>query len=760
MKLIICPNDTKMKLLEEEKNNTSLSNNKYLSKTEYLNSYYGEYNVDAIYYLMNKYKYHIDIAKVYLKNLMYIEDKPYKSKKLLFLKDLKKEMEPFLITHPTFKNYLKSKEIEVNNIYDLEPIDQKNLSYEINIPKVDLSNIVYEFPSLEKEVSFVCLEIRKLLEKDIPLNKIYLVNVSEDYYYTLDKMFSYYGIPIMIPYKNSIYGTKIVKDYLEENILLDQDDEITNKLKDVLGELSVLDEDSVKRDILISRLKNTYLKNTRLEEAVTIKDLKNSTFNDDEYVFLLGFNQDSMPSVIKDIDYLNDYEKEELGLYTTTERNKLERKLIPYLISSIKNITITYKLSSPFEKYYPSSFIKDYNLEVIRDIDENYHYSSEYNKIRLGEYLDNFDIYGEKSEDLILLNSNYDIKYKSYSNKFTGINKDKYLENLPVPLRLSYTSLNNYNECRFKYYINNVLKLGIYEDTFQAYIGSLYHYILENYNKPNFDFNEYWDKYLEKRELSLKEVTLLSRIKKDAEEFIQVLLKQNTYTEFKNELHEKELTIPVRTDIAVEFTGKIDKIMSYQNLNDTYYSIVDYKSGKIDTHIEPMKYGLHMQLPIYLYLLNYSKLFDNPMFTGIYYQNILFNKETWSLKLEEDDHKKYYLKGYSTNNLDLLSKFDKNYKDSNFIYNMSYTEEKGFNSYAKIIDSDTMYLLMEYTKKLIDQKTDEILEAKFGIDPKVLDKKNISCQYCNFEDICFKTNDDEKRLEKVNDLSFLGGDIK
>ena len=197
--------------------------------------------------------------------------------------------------------------------------------------------------------------------------------------------------------------------------------------------------------------------------------------------------------------------------------------------------------------------------------------------------------------------------------------------------------------------------------------------------------------------------------------------------------------------------------MTYQNLNDTYYSIVDYKSGDIDTHIEPMKYGLHMQLPIYLYLLNYGKLFDNPIFTGIYYQNILFSKPTWSLKLEKDDEKKYYLQGYSTNDINILEKFDTTYKDSCFIRSMSYKDDK-FESNTKIIDSDTMYLLIKYVKKHINLKTEEILNRDFTINPKFIENKDVSCKYCNFEDICYKTNKDYINLDKVSDLSFLGGE--
>ena len=211
------------------------------------------------------------------------------------------------------------------------------------------------------------------------------------------------------------------------------------------------------------------------------------------------------------------------------------------------------------------------------------------------------------------------------------------------------------------------------------------------------------------------------------------------------------------TELVV-FMGFIDKIMFYKKVEDTYFSIVDYKTGFIDTHIEPMKYGLHMQLPVYLYLIHYSKIFTNPIFTGIYYQNILFNYPTWSLKLEQDMKDRFLLKGYSTDDTDVLKKFDITYKDSEYIKSMKYSPEKGFGAYSKIIDGDTLYNLVHYTKKHISDRVDEILSGDFEIDPKVYALNNVSCEFCKFNDICFMRKSQLKYLDKVDDLSFLGGE--
>ena len=759
-KLIVCPNEEKIKLLLNLSKDKELHSIKFMTKNEYLNNYYFTYNDDAIYYLMNKYNYNIDVCKVYLNNLYVIDiNKEYNSSKLRFLKDLKKELidNNLLIFNNGFKEYLKDKEIIVKNYYDLDLYEEEALNYKNDIIPSSINNSIYEFNTMEEEVSFVCDKIIELLNIGVDINKISLCNVSSDYYYTLKRLFSYYNIPINIPFKNSIYSTKVVKDYLDTGIIdLDNIDKSTINKK-IINNIRDLN-DPINREIVINNLKNTYIPNTKYSNAVSIKDLFKEEFLDDEYIFVLGFNQDILPKSYKDIDYISDNLKSELLMYSTDYLNKREKDTTIYLLSKIKNLYLSYKLNSPFESFYRSSLIDELGLEVIKDYKNSYKYSNMYNKLILGEMLDKYNLYGEKDKNLEKLYSHYNIPYNTYNNKFTGINNDLYLTNLSYPLKISYTSLNSYNECGFKYYLNYVLKINEYEDTFASFIGSLYHEILSLYKKSNFDLELEFNKYLEKRELSLKEKLLLVRIKKDLIKFIEVLNKQEELGIYKDNKYEEKIEIDLNKKVSVKFIGFIDKIMYYKNIEDTYFSIVDYKTGSIDTHIEPMKYGLHMQLPVYLYLIHYGRCFTNPIFTGIYYQNILFNYPTWSNKIDKELKDRYLLKGYSTDDTSILEKFDCTYKDSELIKSMSYSDDKGFGRYSKIIDNDTMYNLIKYVKEEIDNKTDKILEGDFSINPKVYDKENISCKYCTFKDICFMKDKDITYLEKVDNLDFLGGE--
>lgn len=765
--LIVCPNAEKVKILDHISQDKTLYNIKFMTKEEYKHNYYFSYDEKALHYLLTKYDYNLDVAKAYLKNLYVIDtNKIYQSPKLNFLKDLKKELNEkgLLIYNPLFKEYIKNKQLFVKNYYDLEKYEEEMLNTKVEIPPVKLNKEVTECQTLEEEVNTVCLRIISLLNNGVDINKIYLTNISNDYFYTLKKLFSYYKIPLNIDMKNSIYGTKVVKDFLETKELdLENKSKaiINRKLVNILSQLSTLDEESsAYQKILVDKLKNTYLPPKKKTNAISIKDLYTETFSSDEYVFVLGFNQDILPKMEKDISYINDSIKEEVPLYKTAYLNRRNKETLIYLLSKIDNLYLSYKLSSPFSNFYKSSLITDLNLKVITPATDLLTSSNIYNKLRLAEKLDMYHLYGEIDDMLKTLASSYKIPYNTYSNAFTGIKNDTYLTNLPYPLKLSYTSLNAYNECSFKYYIKYVLKLDKYEDNFAAFIGSMYHKILQLYKKTNFNFEEEYRAYLETRTLSLKEKLLLIRIKKDLISLIKQLQQQELLTGFNEALYEKKIDIDLDKPVSVVFTGTIDKIMYYKKVEDTYFSLVDYKTGFIDTHIEPMKYGLHMQLPVYLYLIHYSKVFANPIFTGIFYQNILFNYPTWSPKKTKDEIYKenLMLQGYTTDDTSILARFDSTFEKSEYIKSMSYTEKKGFGTYAKTISNDLLYDLITYTKNHISQKADDILAAKFDINPKVYAGKNIACEFCQFKDLCFMKEKDQLYLEKVDDLSFLGGD--
>lgn len=760
--LLICPNEEKINILNDLEKENNLHNIKFMTKEEFCNNYFFSYDEKTLFYLLEKYNFNLDVAKVYIKSLYPIDIKnEYENEKLKFLRNLKQELlDNNLITlNDAFKEYLKGKKIIVKNYYNLDKYEEEALGFKVTPKESTLNCSVVECETLEDEVNDVCLKIIDLLNNGTDINKIFLYNVSSDYLYTTYKLFEYYNLPINLDIGSSIYSSKIVNDFLKtKEIDLSSSNNITRKLVNILNDLSDIDNTKKSYEtLLIDKLKSTSLKAKKIENAVNIKDIYKCSIKEDEHIFVLGFNQDILPKMEKDIAYITDSMKNEVNMYTTKEKNRRNKKILIEILSNIKNLHISYKKSSPFSSFYPSSLIKDLGLNIIKPKEDSFNSSNLYNELRLGEKLDQFYKYKEFDTSLNTLNSNYQIPYRNYSNDFTYIDSNLYLNNIKYPLNISYSSMDDYSKCGFKYYIKNVLKLSNYEEKFPNFIGNLYHRILSLYERTNFDFENEFNKYLENKELTFKERMLLIKIKKELIDLIEKLKRQKLLTGYDNSYLEKKIEIPLNKKVPIIFKGFVDKIMYFEN----YFSVIDYKTGTVDTNIEPMKYGLNMQLPIYLYLIKHSSLFQDSHFTGIYYQNILFNyptcvNEEEYLKVTKDRLK---LQGYSTEDTSRLSRFDSTYEKSEVVKSMAYSEEKGFTRGAKVISDTVVDNMVKYTEYYINETTDKILEAKFDINPKYYNGTNVSCEFCEFKDLCFVKDKDIKYLEKQEDLSFLGGDI-
>ena len=769
--IYIIPNNIKRDLLLEYSKEKTINNIKYYSLEEVINKF-GYYEEKSLVFLMEKYNYKYNNAKIILSNLRYIDNKKYNNKKLDKLVKIKEDLKDYYIEDEYFLDYIKDKYVLVLGYdyidnYSKKILDKINANIEQKEDK-DYKHIVYGFNTMFEEISFVASKIRELLDNGIDIKKIKIVNYSNEYNFIINILFKAFNININLD-NETIYSTSICKKYLNEyfddinglkdSINLKNDDNlyIYNKIIDIINKYNFEINHDIKKEIFINEFKNIKCNSNKYLNSVEIKDLNN--IKDDEYAFLIGFNEGIIPKIYKDEDYLSDKEKEILGIEKSYERTNIEREITINNIKSIKNLIITYKLRSHFEEYYKSSLIEDLGYEEILNEKINYNYSNNFNKLVLGKELDNLVKYGEKNNDLELLFNNYsDNDYLTYDNKYKKIDKNKLYKYLKDELTLSYSSIDNYYKCSFRYYLNNILKLDKYEETFAIYVGNLFHYVLSKAFEDGFDLDKEYYGYIDK-ELTIKEKYFVDKLKKDLEFIINTIKKQYSFSEFDKALYENKFSISKDSNIKVNFIGFIDKLLYKETNNKTLLAIIDYKTGTQELNLNNCIYGLNLQLPVYLYLSKNSDI-KNVEVVGFYLQKILNNeilknnKKTYE-KQKEDNLK---LQGYSIYDEDLIRLFDRTYNQSEVIKSLGTTKD-GFKSYSKLLTKNQMDELYKLVDKKIDEARDNILNANFDINPKRIGFNNVSCKYCKYKDICFMTENDVNVLDEIKDLSFLGGEI-
>lgn len=785
--LLLVPSNLKDDILLQISASNILKNIKVMQMDEFLKNYLFDYYSKTIFYIMNKLSAKVDIALVYLRNLYYIDDKDYQSTKLQFLKELKQELldNDLLICNPLFKSHLKSKHILVYGFPQLKKFELKILEEikqitDVTIlpctPKDEYVHTIYQAKDIEEEVTFVAEKICELLEQGIACDNIYLTNINGDYKTTIKRIFGLFHLPIDLKEDNSLYSVKMGQYFLEnidsdiaktlellkENFNLN--DESTaqqyNQILSICNSYNWVDDYTKVKELLIHDLKKTNSSNKKFDSSIRIIDVEEYRFLEDKHVFLLGFSQGLFPVTEKDEDYLNDAVKEKLGLENTVEKNSNHLEKAIQFIKSTKNLMITYPLyaGTPLEI---SNLNEVLQYPVADKIDLSYGYSNLYNQLLLGKRLDDYMKYGVVSDDLSLLQQTYpDNSYLSYDNRYTPIESHKIKQYKKNHFTLSYSSIDGYFHCAFRFYISNILKLNIYEENFMNYIGSLFHYVLSEIYKPEFDFESSWKTFLDEnpKEFSKKELFFLKKLKKELLFIIDTVKKQAEYSNYTQYLLEEKMTIDKSIDdLKIEFVGIIDKIFYQERNGKKEVAIIDYKTGNPSFDLTKTPYGMSMQLPIYLYLLK-SKWQDADV-VGFYLQKIIPSVINRDPKKSMHQQKQDFLKlqGYSLSNENLLEQFDKTYMDSELIKSMRMTS-KGFASYAKVLNEEKMKGLFELVDKNIDIAIKDIVSAKYDINPKQVGTDLVGCEFCQFKDICFKNHKDIVHLKEYKDLSFLGGE--
>ena len=749
---------------------------KYIDEYELRDKYLYTYKDDTIVYLDKNYD--IGISKIIMDNLYDIEDINYTSDKLNKLRDIKKDLinKGYIIYNPHFKNFLKNKKILVlDNFFDkrikkiIKEIEKVNdVTYDKNSITLKENIEVLKYNTLEDEVIGTASKICDLVLNGVDINKIYVNKIPEEYRSTMLRVFNFYNIPNNFK-TNNLYELLSVKEFIH-NLPLDinmldineklsdlEDETVINKVICIFNKYIDYEKFGYVRNEVIQDLKNTRINLNELDNAINEIDYKSRILDDDEYIFILGTNEGIVPKTIVDDDYLKEEERKELGISTYREINDSIKSYFKYYINMNKNIYLSYKL-----KYNADMYVKNTIYDTLDNItikDEEYKYDNKkINEILLGKRKDNFYKYSETSKDLGIL-SNYDINYKDYSNKYTGIDIEV-IKKQNKNINLSATSSNTFYECKFKYLLKHIYNLDTFEETISQKIGILYHSVLCRYFKNKEDLDSIIDDEVIKNMefTSNKDKFYIEKYKKVLKELVSIIEEQLAHTKFKQSYFEETIIVDNKNSLNIKIKGTIDKILTLEDGNNTYVIVIDYKTGKLHG-LENAIYGINMQLAFYMYLIYNSNLIKNPRFAGMYLEQIMTelmdNKPGKSYNELLKDNSR--LTGYTLKDLDIVSKID----DSiSYISGVGLKQDGNFKTSKgnRLLDEEIFNKVMEIITNKINEAIKDINNADFKINPKKLKKDNLSCEYCMFKDICYKTDDDIEKLDPNLKDTFLGGD--
>ncbi len=763
--IVICPKTEAKRLIAFRSLKAPELNIKFLDKKELLEDVYFTFGLDAIDYVSRTYGYSLENAKEIILNSYNVSNL---TKKTEMVKKIKKDLidKNFLKTNPRFKRLFENKKILVSG-YDEK---DKELEHAFDLLNVvpsfikdknkNIEREVISFENIDHEVLFVIERIYGLLEKGVDLNDIFIYRPDSEYIPLLKKYSSLYDLPIELNDAINLADSPLYSKFLA---LLDEHEveEAYELLKqsetsDPYGAFPALSSsinacafalpDKKRFKILLDFVaKGSKLRTESYDHSIKICE---SSFRslENQYIFVFNFSLGSFPRVYLDNDFYSDEEKASLFINDSKTESEMEKKSIVDFLNGNQNICLTRKNKLDNTLYFESLLTEELGYVKQKGKLPSSIHSEKVSKILTSKAKDDLRLYNLDSE-FVDSYPNEKLGYMSYDNSFAKSSS----YSLPKNLRLSYSSINEFNKCPFSYYLKRILKLDTFESNFNANLGTLFHKVLEDSeNGKEIDLSDYND-FIEENFLNEKERF-----------FVSVLLPKSLDVIKKNKEFEKqskfnrvetEKTYEIEIEPGIKLNGKIDKILYDEEWKNLI--VVDYKTSQFSYKDEETRHGINMQLPIYAYLLREN--IPEYKAAGLYIQNVLF--DPLANPKSNRDRIPYILAGLTIKDTDIAKRIDtevgsktdsggKTINDSAYVRNIGLNANGMLSTRAgTLIEDDDMAGKIELTKDLIKLTLNEIKEGNFFIRPLGQNDNESPCPFCDFRDICFRKSRDSLKIK-------------
>lgn len=757
---VICTNSIKEKILREVQ---GFYNYIFMTQEELKKRLTFRLKKNAVFKLMQHYGFSYSVSLEYAKAIEYIEDKSYSNPKLdsivsifrflkeqqllevdtLFFHRLRQFPVTFVDPEPT-KEYITLKTLvsAYTHVYEVYPHSQHYT------PKV------YEFKTIEEECLFVMNQIKDLLKTGVCFNDIYIVHTNADYVFLLKRMARSFGIPIQFDSYSNILSTQWMQQFLLKcesypsfSLILKELDSkniIFPLVVDIINDYDLSSENPKECIEFIKAVsKKTKYPQKVYTEAIHLLD-NTMVFDNQDYVFYVGFNLGSAPSIIKEDGFLNDQDLMLLNQSTSYEKNTLQYERLKQWISYTPHLTLTYKKYVKTESFLPSLLIEDLSLEVIQGANISYGYAKLEDELRLVGLFDLYEKYGQWHDDLEAYGIG-EAKYKTYNHKYKPLSKNLMQEHFSLKdLRLAYSNVKLYFSCPFSYFADRILGLNEFKPKMAARMGSFSHAVLEDSYKSDFNFDQSVVEHKQEYAQDSKDEFFFTQMTSVLRNLIEFNRSHEAMSQLENVALEAHINVVKENYV---FEGFIDKLLYTIKDQEVYAAIIDYKTGMDVVSLDNIEDGFHLQLPSYMYLLSHYEPFAGKEIhiIGLYLQKVNIVIFDHKSDIEVQMAKKFMLEGFSVANPKLLSMLDSTYQHSTYIKSLGMGKE-GFLRYSKIFLEKDQLRITDMVEGLLNQASSQILDGHFPIEPKRINGKNVSCTYCQYKDICFYDYEDMVEL--------------
>lgn len=529
-------------------------------------------------------------------------------------------------------------------------------------------------------------------------------------------------------------------------------------------------------------------------------------------------------SLITDDEKKYFQEQSTIELSPTADILQMDEAFVCYIAMTRSRIAVTFSYSlmgTSGDEKEPSPFLNQIQ-QLYTNLDiQNIHHQHQANPLSLMEHphqtkialfeslkawlddeivadtwLDTYQVM--RDDDNLNDGLSYLLSALTYDNETVQLSESLSSDLYGKTINASVSRFEGYQACPFKHFASHGLRLN--ERTKYKLenfdLGDIFHQVLKFISeKVNGDFKNLNTKQIHKLTLeALSEILpevqfnllnstayyryLSQRIGAIVETTLTALKYQGSHTKFTPQRFEagfrrkprdnsELLAEPLKTTqgVPINIRGQIDRIDTYQQGDQSFVNIIDYKSSKYSGTLDLTKvyYGMQMQMMTYMdiVLQNKSRLGLTEMTKpgGLLYFHVHEPriKLAWN-QLNEDKRDTEFINSFKLSGLlnsdeSVLDAFDTRLEPSynSDIVPLGLKKDGGIKSNSKVTDEETIYKLIKHNKKNFIETASSIMDGHTEVAPMKYNQ-TLPCEFCNYKSVCHVDGAiDSKRYRTVDE---------
>ena len=213
---------------------------------------------------------------------------------------------------------------------------------------------------------------------------------------------------------------------------------------------------------------------------------------------------------------------------------------------------------------------------------------------------------------------------------------------------------------------------------------------------------------------------------------------------------------------ALSVSGKVDRVDGWLHDGKLYLRVVDYKTGKKSFDLTDIRYGLGIQMLLYLFTLQQEgqDYFGHPIVPcGVLYQparSVILPRERniTDEKLKADMRSALRRTGLVLSEPEVLQAMEHSALETPCYLPVSVKKDGSLS--GDIATAAQLGHLGRYVEKLLHQITGEIAQGNIDADPYTRGLQDSACTYCAFASACYfdESRDRKRQLRKTDSGEF------